>query len=104
VDDAGYAVAIDTRLTDELRDEGLSRELVHRIQNLRKAAGFEISDRIVTHYSGWDRLRDVFAAHGAYVREETLSEDLVEDPPPDGATTESARIDGHEVTLAVVRV
>jgi isoleucyl-tRNA synthetase len=103
VDDAGYAVAIDTRLTNDLRDEGLARELVHRIQNLRKAAGLEISDRIVTHHSGWDHVRDVFAAHGAYIREETLSADVVEGPPPEGVTTESTKIDGHEVTLAVTR-
>ncbi len=102
-DDAGYAVAVDTRLSEELRDEGLSRELVHRIQNLRKAAGFEISDRIVVYYSGSDRLGRVFTEHGGYVREETLSDRILEGSGPGGAASETAKIDGHEVTLAVVK-
>jgi isoleucyl-tRNA synthetase len=100
-DEAGYAVAIDSRLTPELADEGLARELVHRIQNLRKSAGLEIEDRIVVHYSGGDRLRNVFATHGDYVRDETLADALTEGPPPDGATSEEAKIEGEEVTLAV---
>jgi isoleucyl-tRNA synthetase len=103
-DEAGYAVGLDTNVTPELAGEGLARELVHRIQNLRKSAGFEISDRIVAYFQGWDRLRGVFAAHGAYVREETLADDLVESPPPPEATSEQQNIDGHEVTLAVKRV
>ncbi|MBI2936292.1 MAG: isoleucine--tRNA ligase, partial [Chloroflexi bacterium] len=50
--ESGYIVRIDTRITPELAQEGLARELVHRIQNMRRAAGFEISDRIVTWYQG----------------------------------------------------
>jgi isoleucyl-tRNA synthetase len=103
-EDSGYAVGLDTRLTPELESEGLARELVHRIQNMRKAAGFEISDRITVHWQGWDRLRDVFAAHGEYAREETLANDLVEGPPPDGAFSEEQKIDGQTLTLAVKRV
>jgi len=103
-DEAGYAVGLDTRVTPELADEGLARELVHRIQNLRRSAGFEISDRIVAYYTGWERLRHVFDRHGAYVREETLADALLEEPPPPGAASEQQKIDGHEVTLAVRRV
>lgn len=101
VDDAGYAVGLDTNITPELAGEGLARELVHRIQNLRKAAGFEISGRITVYYAGCDRLRHVFAKHGAYVREETLAEDLVAGAPPEGAFAEEQEIDGESVTLAV---
>jgi len=100
-DDAGFAAAIDTRLTPELEEEGLARELVHRIQNLRKAAGLEISDRIVAYYDGWDRLSSVFTTHGDYVRDETLADHLVSGTAPDGATSETAKIEGNEVTLAV---
>jgi isoleucyl-tRNA synthetase len=66
--DTGYAVAVESALTPELADEGLARELVHKIQNMRKAAGFEISDHIVTYHSGSDRVGEVLAAHDAYVR------------------------------------
>ncbi|MBI1886365.1 MAG: isoleucine--tRNA ligase, partial [Chloroflexi bacterium] len=54
-DDAGYAVGIDTAVSPELAEEGLARELVHRLQNLRKAAGFDIADHIVTYWSGPER-------------------------------------------------
>jgi isoleucyl-tRNA synthetase len=100
-DDAGYAVGLDTNVTPNLADEGLAREMVHRIQNLRKAAGFEISDRITVYHTGWDRLREVFAKHGAYVREETLADSVVEGAPPDRAFSEEQKIDGATVTLAV---
>ena len=102
-DEAGYAVGLDTTLTAELADEGLARELVHRIQNLRKAAGFQISDRIATYYRGWDRVREVLASHGDYVRQETLSSELVEGEPPPDAHSEAQKIDGQPLTLAVRR-
>ena len=50
--DGGYTVAVVTEVTDELRDEGTARELVHRLQNMRRSAGFDIADRIVTWYDG----------------------------------------------------
>ena len=102
-DEAGYAVGLDTKVTPELADEGLARELVHRIQSLRKAAGFDISDHIVTHYQGPPRLHAVLQRHGDYVRQETLSEELVEGAPPEGAHAEEQRLDGEPLTLAVVR-
>jgi len=102
-DEAGYAVSLDTTITPELADEGLARELVHRIQNMRKAAGFEIADRITVYYAGWERLGQVLARHGGYVRAETLANDLVEGAPPDGAYIEEQKLDGRAVTLAVKR-
>jgi isoleucyl-tRNA synthetase len=102
-DDAGYAVAIDTRITQELADEGLARELVHRIQGLRKSAGLEIEDRIVVYYSGSERARQVFAKHADEVKGETLANELVEGPPPDEATSETAKVEGQNVTLAVLK-
>ena len=102
-DDAGYAVGLDTNVTPELADEGLARELVHRIQSLRKAAGFEISDRISVYYGGWDRLRDVLGRHDEYVREETLADEVLEGAIPDGAHAEEQDVQGQKVTLAVKR-
>ena len=99
----GTPLALDTRVTPELADEGLARELVHRIQGMRKNAGFEISDRIVVYYSESARLRAIFAAHGDYIREETLADDVVEEPAPDGAHVEVQKLDGETATLAVLR-
>ena len=102
--EAGYMVAVDARITPELADEGLARELAHRIQNLRKSARFEITDRIVTFYDGPDDVARVMAVHGDYIKQETLSEDLIGSLPEDAANSETAQIEGMDVTLGVRRL
>jgi isoleucyl-tRNA synthetase len=100
----GIVVIVSTDMTPELEREGLAREIVHRIQNLRKDAGFEIADRIRTYYAGDDTLREAMRAFDAYVRQETLSVDVLEAPPPPGAHVEDAEVDGRTVNLGVERV
>jgi isoleucyl-tRNA synthetase len=102
--DAGYLVAVDAAITPELAQEGLARELAHRIQNLRKDAGFEITDRIVTYYQGPEEVGMVMRNHADYIEQETLSEKLVPGAPEDGAKTETQKVEGMEVTLGVRRV
>ena len=102
--EAGYMVAVDARLTAELADEGLARELAHRIQNLRKGAGFEITDRIVTFYEGPDDVARVMNVHGDYIKEETLSDDLLTSVPEGAAKSETAKVEGMEVVLGVSKV
>ncbi len=102
--EAGYMVAIDTRLSPDLADEGLARELSHRIQNLRKGARFDITDRIVTYYQGPDDVQRVMDAHRDYIMQETLSDALLPQAPADDASAETQRIEGMDVTLAVCRV
>ena len=97
-------VAVSTELTEELAQEGVARELVHRIQNMRRSAGFDIADRIVTYYSGGEGLAEMVASFSDYIRHETLSEELTEGAAPDGAYTESQSMDGAEATLGVMRV
>ncbi len=107
--EGGYVVVLDTEISDELRDEGLAREIVHRIQNLRRDAGFDISDRITTYWQSdgdpsagsGQALRRVLQAHAKYVQDETLSVALVEGAPPPSAHREEQALDGHEVTLGV---
>jgi isoleucyl-tRNA synthetase len=72
--EGALTVALDIEVTPELRREGLSRELVNRIQNLRKSSGFEVTDRIVTEvYSDDKDLADALSAFGEYVKAQTLS-------------------------------
>ena len=97
-------VAVSTELTQELAQEGVARELVHRIQNMRRSAGFDIADRIVTFYSGGEALAEVMQRFSDYIRHETLSEDLTEGTSPEDAHTESQKMDGVDVTLGVMRV
>ena len=96
-------VVVDTEVPPELRDEGLARELVHRIQNLRREAGFDISDRITTYWQGDDDVRRVLAAHAEYVQGETLTLSLVEGTPPPEAHRSEQDVDGHRVVLGVQR-
>ncbi len=102
-EDSGYTVALDTSLTAGLLDEGLARELVHRLQTLRKEAGLDIADRIVTYYQGDGEVTRVMQEHRAYIAGETLSVDLVSGMPPDGSQAEALDIDGRAVRLAVMR-
>ena len=99
--EAGYLVAIDIILTPDLADEGMTRELVHLVQNMRRSAGFHISDRIVTWYQGNDRIAHVMEKHGGYIKEETLSLDLHPGDAEDGAYVEEHRVDGAVVKLGV---
>jgi isoleucyl-tRNA synthetase len=102
-EEGGYAVAIDTEITPELADEGMARELVHRLQTMRKKADFDIADYIVTYYQSGKKIKQVIAGFGSYIKQETLSRDLIEGVPEKEAYTESHRIDGEEVVLGVRR-
>ena len=72
-EDAGYLTALDTTLDDELVNEGFARELVRSVQDARKQAGLEVSDRIVLGISGSDAVEKALAAHRRYIMNETLA-------------------------------
>jgi len=99
----GVTVGLDTAITPELKAEGLARELVRRIQDLRKKAGFNIEDRIQTFYQAEGELAAVFRDWEAYIKAETLSVQLSAGPVPAGAFAEEQKVEGFQVTLAVER-
>ncbi len=101
----GHAIAVEvsTEITPELADEGLARELVHRLQYMRRSAGFDIADHIETHFQADDRIRKVMKDYADYIRQETLSRSLEEGHAPEGAYVESHKLEGADVTLAVKR-
>jgi isoleucyl-tRNA synthetase len=103
-EEGGYAVALDTAITPELANEGLARDLVHRLQTMRKNAGFDIADYIATHYQGDADIARVLRQFEDYVRQETLSRELVEGPPPQDAYVEEHKLAGRSVRLAVKRL
>jgi isoleucyl-tRNA synthetase len=100
----GYAVAIDVSISPELKEEGMAREVVHRLQMMRRNAGFDIADRIVTFYQGDASLHRTMESFSSYIKQETLSDQLVEGVPEDGVHVEDQRISGESVTLGVKRV
>jgi isoleucyl-tRNA synthetase len=74
--DAGYAGAVLTEVSDELKAEGTAREVVRLVQNLRKTSGLEISDRINLWISCSDDVTGALMAHSDYIAEETLAENI----------------------------
>jgi isoleucyl-tRNA synthetase len=102
--DRGVLVVLDTALTPDLLAEGRAREVVRLIQDARKRAGFDVSDRIQVRYAASDGVAEAFEQHAGYIRRETLATELV--AGLDSATDWSradAEIDGASVTVAVRR-
>jgi len=102
--EGGYSVAIPTEIPPELKDEGLAREIVHRLQTMRRSAGFDIADYIVTYYQGNDYLKQVIADFGDYIKQETLSRQLVDGAPQADAYSESHKLGGYDILLGVKRL
>jgi isoleucyl-tRNA synthetase len=73
----GITVALDITITDELRKEGIARELVNRIQNIRKDSGFEVTDRIKVYLKDNKILQDAVIANEEYIKSETLTDELI---------------------------
>ena len=103
VSEAGYTVGVATTITHELADEGIARELVRHIQDLRREADFELSDRITTWCEGGETVARVLEAHGDYVKGETLSVELLAEAPPADVQQTRFTLDGVEVVAGVRR-
>ncbi len=98
----GIKAGLNLELTDELRREGLAREVVHAVQNARKQAGLDVEDRISLVLGGDEALLDAVRAHEAYVTGETLATSLeLGDGPHGGA---AAEIEGKSLSIGVARV
>jgi isoleucyl-tRNA synthetase len=94
---------VDAKITPELRSEGLAREVVRRVQAMRKDAIFDISDRITTYYQAEGDLAEVFQTWADYIKAETLSTELVAGEPPSEAHTETHKVDDQALALGVKR-
>ncbi|HLF72233.1 MAG TPA: isoleucine--tRNA ligase [Dehalococcoidia bacterium] len=103
-EEAGYAVAVTTEVTPELADEGLARELVRRVQELRKSAGFDIADRIRLYVEGDADVARVLDAWRDYIARETLATAVHDTSGPDDAYAEEQDVEGRKVRLAVEKV
>lgn len=100
------AVALDTRLDAELVAEGMAREFVNRVQNMRKDAGFEVLDRIRIFYEGSDALDQAVRKMSAYVCNETLADELRRNPPR-RAKSQIVReweVSGEKATIGIERI
>jgi isoleucyl-tRNA synthetase len=98
--EGSHAVALELSLDDALRREGLAREVVHAVQNARKAAGLNVEDRIALTLAGDAELLDAARAHEPYVAGETLATRV---EYADNGAGEAATIEGRELRIAVAR-
>ncbi len=94
-------VVLDTNLTEELLEEGFVREIVSKIQTMRKEAGFEVMDRISVSYDTTDKLAAIFEKNQAVIAGEVLADSIV--AGTDGAYSKEWNINGEKVTLAVTK-
>jgi len=101
VDSKLLTVAIETEITDALREEGLAREMVRRIQDFRKQADFDIADRINLVYQATPALQSAVTTHRDYIMEETLTLEMKEGDPAKSTFSGTAQFEGEEATLGL---
>jgi len=103
-EERGMIVGIETMISGALQKEGIARDIVRRIQNLRKKAGLNIADRIVLYYQAGTKLVEVFQTQGDYIAAETLSAALKREVPPQPSHRGEFRLAGEELRVGLVRV
>lgn len=96
--DKGTTVVLDTNLTEELIEEGFVRELISKLQTMRKEAGFEVLDRIRVYHEGNDVIEGIFARNGDNISGDVLATEIVKGK---GGYTKEWNINGESVTLGV---
>jgi isoleucyl-tRNA synthetase len=103
--DGAYLAALSTELNDDLVKEGLAREFVRNVQDLRKQMGFEIADRIKLYYTATGRLAEALEAHRDYVMAEVLAVEMKAAAPPKKAQSpeEPLAFDGEEATVGLMK-
>ena len=97
-------VALDITLTDELRAEGVARELINRIQNLRKDSGFEVTDRIRVAIERKAAVADAVERHADYIAQQTLAVEVATADAPAGETVAECEVDDESLRIALTRV
>ena len=97
--DNGITVVLDTNLTEELLTEGFVREIISKIQTMRKEAGFEVMDKIKVTYDGSEKAEKVFAEYAEQIGQETLAV-AVEKAEPAGYVKDW-KINGEAVNMGV---
>ena len=99
--EGALTIALDVELTDDLRREGVARELVNRIQNLRKTAGFEVTDRIDTViYADAPEIAPALAAFGEWIGSQTLSRSVKQAPAAE-APADAREVEWTEGTIQI---
>ena len=100
--DGTLTVVLETKLTDELIEEGYVRELVSKLQNMRKDSGFEVMDHITVYVSGNDKIAEIFNRNGEYIKTQVLADEIVIGNDCDAS--KEMNINGETVNIGVLKV
>ena len=100
--DGNTTVVLCTNLSQELIEEGFARELISKIQTMRKEADFEVMDRIRVGYTGSDKIVDIFDKKGDFIASEVLAKEIVTENGQ--GYTKDWKINGEDVTLTVEKI
>jgi isoleucyl-tRNA synthetase len=105
-EEGGFFAAVDPTLTEDLKAEGLARELISRVQRMRKEAGLAVSDRIMLTIAGGQGVRDVLERHGQWIAAEVLAAELVVADELTGNydATQAVDLDGVTAYVAITKV
>jgi isoleucyl-tRNA synthetase len=103
--DRGTQLLLDVRINEELAHEGMAREVVRHVQELRKKSGLEMEDRIALHFATESReLRQAVEAHSSYISAETLAVEWLNVPLDGESDAVSVKVDGHPLTIQLRKV
>ncbi|MBQ1953807.1 MAG: isoleucine--tRNA ligase, partial [Alistipes sp.] len=97
-------VALDITVTDELRREGVARELINRIQNIRKDSGFEVTDKIRVEIELKDIVAGAVEHFADYIASQTLAQEVVAVAQPEGGVVVDSDVDEEPLKIAVTRL
>ncbi len=97
-------VALDITVTDELRREGVARELINRIQNIRKDSGFEVTDKIRVEIESKPAVAGAVEHFADYIASQTLAVEVLAAAEPQGAVVADSDVDDEPLRIAVTRV
>jgi isoleucyl-tRNA synthetase len=100
VREGNILIALDTHITPELEKEGLAREFVNRVQNLRKEAGFDVTDRIMIYYNAPEKIHNAVQHLADYIMTETLATSL-ESSMDESKMKKDLKIDGMSLTISL---
>ncbi len=104
VEEDGILVGVEKTIPAELIVEGLARDIVRRIQDQRKKAGFNIDDRILIYYDGGSNSLQAFSTFEKYITAETLADVMKRETPPAGAHIAEYKLAGEKLKIGLVRV
>ena len=102
--DGPLTIALETELTEDLIAEGFAREIVNKIQNMRKNSGFEVTDHINVKVSSSDRLKSAASRYDEFIRSETLAHNIEFTDRKSLDNGKEWNINGEKAAIAVIKV